>query len=487
MRCNCQYHDTKFLLRDSCEMHALYKSLLLAIIFLTQSFLAHGFLSSGLHVANGADVCRIVVVDQEQGWPVPLVELQTTNQIRFVTDNAGVIAMDNPELMNREVWFTVIGHGYGVAPDGFGFRGVRFTPQPGATKTIEVKRFSIAKRVGRLTGSGLFAESQKLGEQLDWRDGVVFGCDSVQNAIHRGKLYWAWGDTKVASYPLGVFHMSGATTSITPFDSFQPPLRPSFQHFLDQGKPRALANMTGSGPTWLTGFVSLPDKDGHERLVSCYRKIEGHLDIYEAGLCAWNDDSESFEHLKTVWKKSDGQPIPKELAEGHPIFWTDEQGTKWLMFGNPMPHVRLPATFEAWQDLKQWQSVTPQPSLASATGKEQVEPHSGSIAWNQYRRRWVTVFMQKFGKPSAFGTLWYAEADAPTGPWGPATKILSHDNYTFYNPRLHPEITPANEPILLFEGTYTAEFADHPSPTPRYDYNQILYRLDLNEFNGGGN
>ena len=58
-------------------------------------------------------------------------------------------------------------------------------------------------------------------------------------------------------------------------------------------------------------------------------------------------------------------------------------------------------------------------------------------------------------------------------------KILTHDNYTFYNPRLHPEFTAADSPILIFEGTYTAEFADRPAPTPRYNYNQILYRLDL--------
>ena len=81
--------------------------------------------------------------------------------------------------------------------------------------------------------------------------------------------------------------------------------------------------------------------------------------------------------------------------------------------------------------------------------------------------------MQYFGKPSVFGELWYAEADAPTGPWGPAVKVLSHDNYTFYNPRLHPEFTPADSPILIFEGTYTVQFADRPAPTPRYDYNQI--------------
>jgi len=35
--------------------------------------------------------------------------------------------------------------------------------------------------------------------------------------------------------------------------------------------------------------------------------------------------------------------------------------------------------------------------------------------------------------------------------------------------------------VLLFEGTYTMQFADRPVPTARYDYNQILYRLDLDD------
>ncbi len=33
--------------------------------------------------------------------------------------------------------------------------------------------------------------------------------------------------------------------------------------------------------------------------------------------------------------------------------------------------------------------------------------------------------------------------------------------------------------VELVEGTYTTEFADHARPTPRYNYNQILYRLDF--------
>src|ERR671939_248044 len=77
------------------------------------------------------DPCRIEVVEQGSGWPIPLVEFRTTNQVRLVTDNAGVIAFDLPELMGRETWFDVIGHGYNVPKDGFGSRGVRLRPEPG--------------------------------------------------------------------------------------------------------------------------------------------------------------------------------------------------------------------------------------------------------------------------------------------------------------------------------------------------------------------
>ena len=89
--------------------------------------------------------------------------------------------------------------------------------------------------------------------------------------------------------------------------------------------------------------------------------------------------------------------------------------------------------------------------------------------------------MQAGGKPSALGELWYAEAKSPFGPWGRAVKVLSHENYTFYNPRLHPELTPEGSPILLFEGTYTHSFSGTEHRTPRYDYNQIMYRLDLDD------
>lgn len=426
--------------------------------------------------------CRIEVVEKGSGWPVPLVEFRTTHSVRFVTDNAGVIAFNLPELMGRETWFDVIGHGYERLKDGFGYRGVRLTPEPGQTRKVEVNRTILAKRLGRLTGGGLFAESQQTGRDLDERESGVLGCDSVQNAVHRGKLFWAWGDTTLAHYPLGIFDMSSATTGVQPLASFEPPLRLKFDYFTDdKARPRGVAKMPGSGPTWVTAYVSLPDKTGAPRLVGSYSKIKPPLDAYEWSLCVWNDATASFEKLRTVWTKSEQAPKPPPFPEGHPVFWKDERGKEWVLFGNPLPTLRCPAIFEAWQDNSTWEVLKPQSALVSAKDGKAVKPHSGSMAWNPWRKRWVTVFMEAFGKPSVFGELWYAEADAPTGPWGRAVKVLSHDNYTFYNPRLHPEFTPEGSPILIFEGTYTADFADRPPPTPRYNYNQMLYRLDLDD------
>ncbi len=59
--------------------------------------------------------------------------------------------------------------------------------------------------------------------------------------------------------------------------------------------------------------------------------------------------------------------------------------------------------------------------------------------------------------------------------------MLSHDNYTFYNPQLHIGLAPEDASFLLFEGTYTQLFSGNPLRTPRDDYNQVLYRLDLDD------
>lgn len=437
-------------------------------------------------VTLALEPCRIEVVERGSGWPVPLVELRTTHQLSHYSDNAGVAAVDSPELLGREVFFHVGADGYEVAPDVFGYRGVRLRPESGRTLRVEVDRTMIARRLGRLTGGGLFAESQKTGRELDWRESGVFGSDSIQTVIHRGQRLWLWGDTTLPGHPLGIFDSAGAFTEPQPIHAFEPPLRVEFDYVRNAvGKPRGITPMPGDGPTWATALVSLPDATGKPRLGCTYMKIRGSLEAYEWGISVWNEEATQFDRLKVLWTKSAELPQPPPLPLGHALPWQAPDGRNWMLFAHPFPTLRCPATFEAWQDPKTWEVLPPPPALAAAGSGEVVRPHdgvhSGGMGWHPWRKRWVAVFQQVEGSPSRLGELWYAEAESPRGPWGPAVKVLTHRRHTFYNPCLHLDLTPTNSPVLLFEGTYTKDFSGHPVATPRHDYNQVLYRLDLDD------
>lgn len=435
-------------------------------------------LSIASAAAYGAEPFRIEVVDKENGWPVPLVELRTTHQVSFFTDNAGLVAIDEPDLLDREIWFSVSSDGYQVKPDGFGSVGTRVKVESGKKHRIEIERTMIAKRLGRLTGAGLFAHSVKLGETSPVEESGVMGCDSVLLSRYRGRLFWLWGDTSIPEYPLGNFNSTAATTVSSPLEKFQPPLALPFEYLKTDGKLRGVAPIPGNGPTWLGAMTSLKDQNGEEKLVATYSKIENHLDEYEIGLCVFDETKGIFTPLRQIWRK--GEESKPDIPRGHPLRWKDEDGKDWLLFGDPFPSLKCPDSFEGWSDPSQWEIFVSAKPPKSEDGTW-IQSHRGSVCWNAYRKKWITVYTQKFGKPSAFGELWYAEADSPGGPWGTAVKVLTHRNYTFYNPRIQHELTPVDASFIVFEGSYTAEFADHASKTPRYDYNQILYRLDLDD------
>jgi hypothetical protein len=111
---------------------------------------------------------------------------------------------------------------------------------------------------------------------------------------------------------------------------------------------------------------------------------------------------------------------------------------------------------------------------------EPVQVHRGTVAWNDYRQRWIMIFTQAFGR-SHLGEVWFAEAQELTGPWIEATRIASHPQYSFYNPRHHPVFDQQGGRIIYFEGTYSRTFSGTSQGTPRYDYNQLMYRLDLSD------
>lgn len=435
-----------------------------------------------LSSALASEPCRIKVVDKSNGWPVPLVELTTTSGTTFVTDNAGIVAFDTPEFMGRETWLSVFSHGYELPADGFGNRGLRFTPEPGGTLEIVIERKQIAKRLGRLTGSGIFAESQKLGDFKDWKESGTTGSDTVHTAAYKGKLFWLWGDTGLPGYPLGIFDTPAATSSLEPLATREPPIALVYDYVRDEkGSPRGTITIPGPGPVWLAGLVSLPDREGNERLVATWSKIPSGLEPNEFGLAEWNDPSSRFEVVSSFWKRSDAEPRPpKTFPDGHPVFWNDPHGKKWVYF-NGLPNFKCPATYEAWKDPSQWSHVDNPKTLGAADGSGDITIATASIAWNAHRKKWVAIIQQKSGKPSFLGEIWYAEGDTPEGPWGPAVKIMTHENYTFYNVQIDWQLTSPEEPVILFEGTYTTLFTDNKVKTPRYDYNQMLYRLDLDD------
>jgi hypothetical protein len=95
--------------------------------------------------------------------------------------------------------------------------------------------------------------------------------------------------------------------------------------------------------------------------------------------------------------------------------------------------------------------------------------------WNEFRQRWVMLTSSKPGE------IWFAEGDTPVGPWVYARRVVAHDNYNFYNPTQHPFFDQDNGRLIYFEGTYTASFSGAKEKTPRYDYDQIMYRLALDD------
>src|SRR3954471_16390660 len=91
----------------------------------------------------------ITVVDEQTGRGVPLVELRTVNEVRYVTDSAGVAAVYEPGLMGQSVYFRVKSHGYEFAADGFGMRGKALTLTEGGSATLKVRRVNVAERLYR--------------------------------------------------------------------------------------------------------------------------------------------------------------------------------------------------------------------------------------------------------------------------------------------------------------------------------------------------
>src|SRR3954451_4920342 len=94
--------------------------------------------------ASAGQPFAIEVVDDRTGRGVPLVELRTVNEIRLVTDSRGIVAFDEPGLMDRKVFFHVKSHGYEFPRDGFGNRGRALDVVAGGRARLAIRRVNVA-------------------------------------------------------------------------------------------------------------------------------------------------------------------------------------------------------------------------------------------------------------------------------------------------------------------------------------------------------
>lgn len=455
----------------------------------------------------------IHVVDEETGRGVPLIEFRTVNDIRCITDNAGWIAFHEPGLVNREVWFYLsLSPGYDLKKDGFGYTGIRVKPQPGETTTVKVKRSNIAERIARTTGQGLYRDSELLGlpQALpNLNPAGVMGQDSVQATAYRGKIFWLWGDTNVPQYPLGNFR---TTCALSPMD-LKPESGIALEYFMDPGKPQQLRQMMpldAPGAVWLFGLLNVRDEKDHEVLLAHYGRHQGLSDPLEHGICRFNDERGVFESVVPLdptekWRYPQGNAVRVRTDEGdffyfaHPFCGTRVRATlQDLLKPGSYEALRFDETAGQWR----WQRELPPTELGAETkllltrkmtpsqaryrlkaaGTDKlVKLHNGTVNWNGYRHCFVLIGLQSgdLGDPSPLGEMWYAEAESPAGPWHTAVKIASHPRYSFYNPVHHAFLDAEGGRIIYFQGTYSLEFSGNPLAPARYDYNQVMYRLDL--------
>jgi len=491
------------------------------------SFLAVLLLLSVLSVSaahsDTSDYFKITVIDAETGRGVPLVELKTTNKVRYYTDSNGIVAFFEPDLMDREVFFYIKSHGYEFTNRSDEDDGATLKVTRGGSVVLKIKRLNIAERLYRVTGEGIYRDSVLVGHPVPIKEpllnGQVMGQDSVVVTPYKGRLFWTWGDTFGPAHFNG--NSSGATSELPGKGGLDPSVGVDLKYFVNEsGFSKGMCPLPDPGLVWIFWMVTLPDEKGTERLIASYSRIKNLDEAHERVIGVFNDKTESFERLARM-----DVSLKEPTLAGHP-FRASSAGEDYFYFAGRRLFTRIKADLKYLSDPKTYEEFTPlvlgsrydketskldrgpdgrliyawkantdavnykrQKELIAArkmkpeealwqlrdidTG-EAIVNEAASLFWNDFRQRWV-MLVEKDGQ------VWYAEGDTFVGPWVYAKKIVTHDRYSFYNVTQHPYFDQDGGRLIYFESTYTDAFANPKDVTPRYNYNQIMYRLALDD------
>ena len=466
-------------------------------------------------VPGAADRFAVQVIDSETGRGVPLIQLATEHGT-FWTDSAGWVAYYAIDHMDTLVRFTVSGHGYSHSEGS-----VTFSTTPGESALIELDRDNLAERLYRVTGAGIYTDTVLLDLEPPTDepllDGRVMGQDTVFTVPYQGRIFWIWGDTSKPSFPLGNFYVSAATSAMPGDGGLDPSDGVDLEYFTDTtGFAKQMAPSTtvpGDGVCWLGELTVIADESGEEHLFAGFTKVLSDFTVTKSGIVEFDDETEQFveavAYLDTDRVRPRGQSYRPPRADGDYVHFGMD-----VRVPDSVEGIRTPTLFEAYTPLTAgtgdtvvrdasgglvyaWTANTPplddsHVERALVTPEEVIFGHirepstdqaplihtNHSLAPNDHRRRYLRIMLENWGTPSFLGEIWFAEGDTPMGPFVYARKLITHDHYSFYNPRYHPFFDQEGGRIIYFEGTYT-HWLTSAEATPRYNYNQMMYRLDL--------
>lgn len=439
-----------------------------------------------------------------------MVTLETSNRITLVTDSAGWAAFDEPGLTGRKVFFAVRSPGYACAENHAGTPGVTLETKSGGTGEVKVMRLSIAERVYRVTGQGIYREATQLGVEvplprpnLNGRQ-VSHGAESV--TVLKNRFFWLWNDVQDAG-PARPFPSIGAATSELPNKGgLDLSLGVHFE-YLEAGP---LFKSDAAGRVQIEGVVAVKNAAGEDRLVGHYSRFRPDGAREEHGIAEYNEDERAFEPVTSL-----GEEFAWQCPRGHAVRVKSADGDR-VYFADPFCRSRVSAVYEdlldpskyealafdatagafIWQ--KQAAPMSPDEEqklvtektlksekarlyLTSATDARMIAVHSSAIAWNGHRKRWIMIASeQRPGAAAASGRLWYAESDAADGAWSGARCVVDHEPLGLADPVQLEAWNHEGGRVVFFD--VTLESGPPNSPTvPRYEQNRLMFRLDLGD------
>lgn len=468
-------------------------------------------------------------IDPQNKRAIPLVELESENGQRWVSDNDGHISIFAPDLNGKNVRLRLRGHGYVTRTvDFWGQQSVNALIQPGEYQEVSLWRTQPARRLYRITGSGRYNHTILAGRSPSFNHnllpGQVIGQDSLICVPWKGRLWHFYGDT------LGVnsfnFSASCATVPMPDQGGFDPRTGIPLEYLVDENGFAARMIETGKpGFTWIE-YVLPVLIENREWLLAKYVQHKTLDEVGDAGFALMNEKSGRFKIVKrlpdrTHHKCTHPVPVRYKQKKNFLLFPWELTATDFTAITNSKEHLyfsclKTAKTIKSGKDtisidnrtffvekdkggqiIYRWQKNVPPVSTAiqrqllekgllkpneslfapiEIESGKRVFSFNGAIAWNSFKNRWIMI--NQGNRP---GEIIYSEADTPTGPWAFASKVCSFDDYNFYNPLLHPWYDRDGGREIFFEGTFTNYFSPSTSKVPEADYNQVMFNLDLDD------